>query len=68
MENFTTETRTYVGQTGTTAFDGFMGLRMGQRYTGVEQQDGRVLVLSMATPMSGGVMVTGEQWAKWFGK
>ena len=30
-----TETRTYDGETGTYAFDGYHGLRIRQRYTGV---------------------------------
>jgi len=28
------ETKTYIGESGTTAFDGYKGLRMRQRYTG----------------------------------
>jgi hypothetical protein len=33
----TTETRTYIDSTGTHALDGYAGLRIGQRYTGVPQ-------------------------------
>ena len=44
MPEYTTETRTYQGQAGTHAFNGFRSLRIGQRYTGVGQDDGRVPV------------------------
>jgi hypothetical protein len=47
----TTETRTYVGQSGTHAFDGFMGLRIDTRYTGVVQDDGTVLVAVVGAPV-----------------
>jgi hypothetical protein len=43
LTNVMTETRTYVGLTGTHVFDGFKGLRMDTRYTGVPQEDGTVL-------------------------
>lgn len=66
MPDFITETRTYVGQTGTTAFDGFMGLRIGQRYTGVAQEDGSVLVSGVGTPAGSGVTVSAEEWRLWF--
>jgi hypothetical protein len=49
-----TETRTYVGQSGTQAFDGFMGLRIDTRYTGVVQDDGTVLVAVVGAPMGAG--------------
>lgn len=39
-----------------------MGLQVGQRYAGVRQVDGRVLVLAVGAPVSIGVLVTGEQW------
>ena len=32
LRHVTTETRTYVGQTGTQAFDGWAGFRLGQAY------------------------------------
>jgi len=35
LTNVMTETRTYDGETGTYAFDGYHGLRIRQRYTGV---------------------------------
>jgi hypothetical protein len=63
-----TETRTYVGETGTQAFDGFKGLRLDTRYTGVVQDDGTVLVALVGAPMGAGVTVSSEEWAKWFRK
>lgn len=63
-----TETRTYLGETGTQAFDGFMGLRIGQRYAGVVQEDGTVLVAVVGAAMGVGVTVSSEQWGKWFKK
>jgi hypothetical protein len=64
----TTETRTYDGLTGTQAFDGFMGLRIHQRYTGVPQDDSTVLVALVGAPMGTGVTVSSEEWDKWFVK
>jgi hypothetical protein len=51
------ETRTYVGQTGTAAFDGFIDLRLGQRYTGVAQEDGWVLMSALGAQVGSGVTV-----------
>jgi hypothetical protein len=64
----TTETRTYDGLSGTQAFDGYAGLRIGERYMGVPQEDGTVLVAPVGAPMGGGVKVSSEEWAKWFKK
>jgi hypothetical protein len=66
----TTETRTYVGETGgpNQAFDGFKGLRIDKRYTGVPQEDGTVLVALVGTMVGSGVPVSSEEWAKWFKK
>ena len=61
----TTDTRTYQGETGTTAFDGYMGLRRGQRYTGVGQGDGTVRVSAVGAR---GVSVTAVEWEQWFRK
>jgi hypothetical protein len=63
-----TETRTYEGLTGTQALDGYAGLRIGQHYAGVLQEYDTVLVLLMGAMVSGGVMVSNEEWAKWFRK
>jgi hypothetical protein len=65
---FLTETRTYEGLTGTQALDGYAGLRIGQRYTGVPQEDGTVLVASVGAMVGSGVKVSSEEWAKWFKK
>jgi hypothetical protein len=64
----TTEIRTYEGLTGTQALDGYAGLRIGQHYAGVLQEYDTVLVLLMGAMVSGGVMVSNEEWAKWFRK
>jgi hypothetical protein len=58
MPETSTETRTYTGLTGTQAFDGFMGLRIDTRYTGVPQEDGTVLVAVVGAPMGEGVTVS----------
>jgi hypothetical protein len=64
----TTETRTYTGLTGTQAFDGFKGLRIDTRYTGVSQEDGSVLVAVVGAAVGTGVKVSSEEWGKWFMK
>jgi hypothetical protein len=61
-----TETRTYVGQTVTQSFAGFMGLRIDQRYTGVPQEDGALLVAAVGAPIGTGIRVISEEWRKWF--
>jgi hypothetical protein len=66
--NTTTETRTYTGLTGTQAFDGFKGLRIKQRYTGVPQEDGTVLVALVGAMVGSGVTVSSEEWEKCFVK
>lgn len=65
MEN---EPRTYVGQTGTQAFDGYAGLRTDGRYIGVLQDNGAVLVSAVGAPVGSGVQLSREQWDKWFKK
>jgi hypothetical protein len=66
IKNHATETRTYLSLTGTQASDGFMGLRIDTRYTGVVQEDGTVLVALIGAPMGTGVTVSSEEWGKWF--
>jgi len=61
----TTETRTYTGLTGTQAFK---GLRIDTRYTGVQQDDGTVVVATVGAPLGAGVKVSSEEWGKWFRK
>ncbi|RZK30197.1 MAG: hypothetical protein EOO63_07350 [Hymenobacter sp.] len=55
------ETCIYVGQTGTQALDGFKGLRIGQRYTGVGQDDGTVLVAAVGAALGAGVTVSEKE-------
>ena len=63
-----TETRTFIGETATQAVDGYKGLRLRQRYTGVPQDDGTVLVAMVGAMVGMGVKVSGEEWEKWFSK
>jgi hypothetical protein len=63
---FLTETHTYAGLRGTQAFDSYIGLRIGQRYTGVPQEDGTVLVAPVGAMVGSGMKVSSEEWAKWF--
>jgi hypothetical protein len=59
-----TETRTYLGLTGTQTFDDFKGLRIDIRYTGVPQDDGTVLGAVVGAPMGAGVTVSSEEWGR----
>lgn len=64
-----TQTRTYVGESGTAAFDGYAGLRIGQRYVGTAQEGGTVIVsLAPGEPARHGSDVTlkAVEWEKWF--
>jgi hypothetical protein len=61
------ETKTYIGETATQAFDGFKGLRIGKRYTGVAQEQD-ILVSAVGAPAGTGVLVTTLEWQKWFEK
>lgn len=61
-----TETRTYQGLTGTQAFDGYAGLRIGTRYTGVPQESGAVLVSAVGAPVGSGVQLSSDEWRAWF--
>jgi hypothetical protein len=60
----TTETRTYTGDSGSPFFDGFRGFSIGQRYTGVPQEDGTVLVALVGAMVGRGVKVSNEEWVK----
>lgn len=61
-------TKTYIGFTGeTNAFDGYKGLRIGHRYTGVAQ-DQNILVSPVGAPAGTGVLVSTLEWDKWFEK
>lgn len=60
----TTETKIYVGETGSEAYDGYAGLIIGTRYT-AEEREGRMhIILGNGRPTS----VTVEQWQRWFKK
>jgi len=63
-----TETRTYTGESSTTAFDGFLNLRIGRHYTGVLQDDGLVLVSAVGSLVGTDILVTSAEWEQWFKK
>jgi hypothetical protein len=63
-----TETRAYTCITGTQTFNGFKGLRVDQRYIGVPQKDGQVLVVAVGAQVGTGVRLNSEEWEKWFKK
>lgn len=58
------EAKTYVGETGSQAYDGYAGLVIGTRYTATEQEGQLHIVL----PNGRATSVTPEQWQKWFKK
>jgi hypothetical protein len=70
MPETSTETRTYVGETSTQAFDGFVGFRVGQsyqlRYT--REFDEVRIARDHAAPGAGPLVVSVEQFGKWFKK
>jgi hypothetical protein len=63
-----TETRTYLGETdaGAQAPERFMGLVIGQCYTGAHEGVNLVRVTAEGAPVESGVLVTSVQWGKWF--
>ena len=68
-----TETRTYVGEMSTMAFDGFAGFRIGQQYqlTYTKEFDEVRIVLDhheYVSPGAGPLVLTSEQFEKWFRK
>ena len=68
-----TETRTFIGETGTQAFDGWAGFRVGQTYQlQVEHRGDTVAIIlnhhAHVSPGAGPLVVTSEQFEKWFKK
>lgn len=63
-----TESRTYIGQPGTIARDGWAGFAVGRRYTlRLLCADGQVCILyAQEAPEAGPLVVTSEQYEKWF--
>jgi hypothetical protein len=63
-------TRTYVGETSTSAFDGFAGFRLGKtyqlRYT--KEFDEVRIELPHGSPGAGPLVLSVEQFDKWFKK
>jgi hypothetical protein len=64
----TTETRTYIGESGTAAFDGYAGFRIGKNYTATTQEDGTVRVTAQDALPGNGITLKKEEWARWFRK
>jgi hypothetical protein len=66
----TTETRTYVGQTGTLGFDGMAGFRIGQRYelAYTREFDEVRLQLPHGSAGAGPLLLTVDQFERWFEK
>jgi hypothetical protein len=69
----TIETRTFIGESGTPAFDGYAGFRIGQRYElRVERRDDSTVAVGLdhahCTPGVGPMVVSKEQFEKWFSK
>lgn len=63
-----TETRTYIGETGTQAFDGWAGFRVGQTYQlRVEHRDGGRVAIALDHGSPGAVKeMSSEEFEKWF--
>ena len=72
MPDLTTETRTFVGETGTRAFDGMAGFRLGQAYElRIERRvNGEVAIrIEHAHAAPGRELVVNEaEFEKWFQK
>jgi hypothetical protein len=70
MPDFPTESRTYVGQTATRAFDGMAGFRIGQRYelTYTREFDEVRVQLPHGSPGTGPMVLTVAEFEKWFMK
>jgi hypothetical protein len=64
----TTETRTFVGQTGTQIFDGWRGFRIGQRYELTYTRELDTLFLQLPHAPGRTVEVRQEDFEKWFKK
>ncbi|TVT43137.1 hypothetical protein FNT36_03320 [Hymenobacter setariae] len=67
----TTETRTYLGEIAAGVDDNWLGFRVGQRYELqiTRRKDGNVAIEPI--PVGEGIrllVVTPEQWEKWFSK
>jgi hypothetical protein len=70
MENSTTETRTFVGETATAMDDGYAGFRIGQQYqlTYTKEFNEVRIVLPHGSPGAEPLVLTSEQFEKWFVK
>lgn len=62
--------RTYVGETGTQAFDGWAGFRIGQSYdlTITRHENGDVDITLDHEGRERDLTLTADQWERWFKK
>lgn len=65
MQNIATKTHTYTYEIGMQAFASYASPRISQCYTGVLQNDGRLLVVAVGAAM--GMTVSSKEWGKEFG-
>ena len=73
MLDFVTETRTYVGEPGTTAVDGYAGFQVGRQYamTYLRRYDGSVVVSLTHIPGEVGtsfIYLSREQFERWWAR
>jgi len=73
MDNPTTETRTFVGESATAVTDGWAGFRLGQRYElhvtkGADRTVSIMLDKHEYAAFDIGLVITEEQYEKWFTK
>jgi hypothetical protein len=67
----TTETRTFIGKSGTPAFNGCSGFRIGQQYQlRIERQDDSTVAIGLDhahyAPGVKPMVVSSDQFEKWF--
>jgi hypothetical protein len=68
-----TETRTFIGETSTAVGDGYAGFRIGQTYQLQVEHRGETVAILLdhhehVSPGAGPLVVTAEQFEKWFQK
>jgi hypothetical protein len=69
----TTETSTFVGETATSVGDGYAGFRIGRRYQLQVEHRGDTVAIMLdhhehVSPGAGPMVVSSEQFEKWFRK
>jgi hypothetical protein len=64
----TTETRTFVGETGGQIFDGFAGFRIGQQYALAYTKEFDEVIVQIPHAPGRELRVSEAEFAKWFKK